>query len=181
MLALQDELGLSKDKNVKMDGLRLNPIRECINEKQFVLGYSATVSLNIDVSTEDKKLMPQIYALASRFEAETTEVNVHGTHPYVSDQRKKENFMKLFENTMEDVYFKAELYAKGCRRTLGPVMVMSDRPISMQNQPRPQPMMAYGGAAMAHRAAESASVEMEMPFGEGQKLSKTIHLQFRLD
>ena len=96
-----------------MDGLRLNPIRECINEKQFVLGYSATVSLNIDVSTEDKKLMPQIYALASRFEAETTEVNVHGTHPYVSDQRKKENFMKLFENTMEDAYFKAELYAKG--------------------------------------------------------------------
>ena len=86
MLALQDELGLSKDTNVKMDGLRLNPIRECINEKQFVLGYSATVSLNIDVSTEDKKLMPQIYALASRFEAETTEVNVHGTHPYVSDQ-----------------------------------------------------------------------------------------------
>ena len=93
-----------------------------------MLGYSATVSLNIDVSTEDKKLMPQIYALASRFEAETTEVNVHGTHPYVSDQRKKENFMKLFENTMEDAYFKAELYAKGCRRTLGPVMVMSDRP-----------------------------------------------------
>merc|ERR1712199_47253 len=46
--------------------------------------------------------------------AETTEVNVHGANPYVSDQKKKENFVKLFENTMEDAYFKAELYAKGC-------------------------------------------------------------------
>jgi len=188
MLALEDELGLSKDKNVKMDGLRLNPTREYNNEKKkhLVIGYSATVSLNIDVSTEDKKLIPQIYALASRFEAETTEVNVHGANPYVSDQKKKENFVKLFENTMEDAYFKAELYAKGCKRTLGPVMVMSDRPISVQNQPRPQPrgapkmMMARGGGDMAY-AAESASVEMEMPFGEGQKLSKTVHLQFRLD
>lgn len=188
MLALEDEFGLSKDKNVKMDGLRLNPTREYNSEKKkhLVIGYSATVSLNIDVSTEDKKLIPQIYALASRFEAETTEVNVHGANPYVSDQKKKENFVKLFENTMEDAYFKAELYAKGCKRTLGPVMVMSDRPISVQNQPRPQPrgapkmMMARGGGDMAY-AAESASVEMEMPFGEGQKLSKTVHLQFRLD
>ena len=97
----------------------------------------------------------------------------------------KENFVKLFENTMEDAYFKAELYAGGCKRSLGKVMVMSDRPIQVQDiSPRPfrgggqqKMMMARAGPAAAYSAD---AVEMEMPLGEGQKLSKTIHLQFQL-
>ncbi|QDZ18304.1 hypothetical protein HOP50_01g08100 [Chloropicon primus] len=187
MVALEDELGITKDKNLKMDNLRLHPIREYNNEKKksLVTGYSATVSLNIDVSTEDKKLVSQIYALASRFEAESTEVNVHGANPYVSDKKKKENFVKLFENTMEDAYFKAELYAKGCKRTLGPVMVMSDNPISVQNinpQPRggAQPRMMMAKSRGGAEAYAADAVEMEMPLGEGQKLTKRVHLQFQL-
>merc|ERR1712087_184365 len=191
MTALEDELGITK-KDLKTEHFNLNPIREYKQEngksKSYVVGYSASVTLVVDVSTEDKSLVPQIYALASRFEADQTEVNVNNARAYVSESLKKSSFVELFEDTMRDAYFKAELYAKGAKRTLGPIMVMSDKPISIQsiNPPRPEPM-ARGAKMMMARAGGPADAEeaysaapMEMTFGEGQRLTKHIHLQFHL-
>ena len=188
MTALEAELGVTK-KDLKTEHFNLNPIREYKQEsgksKSYVVGYSASVTLVVDVSTEDKALVPQIYALASRFEADQTEVNVNNARAYVSESLKKSSFVELFEDTMRDAYFKAELYAKGAKRTLGPIMVMSNKPISVQSidPPRPEPMR--GAKMMMARAGGPAdeaysAAPMEMTFGEGQRLTKHIHLQFHL-
>ena len=86
----------------------------------------------IDISTEDKKLVPQIYALSSRFEVENTEMNVYGAQAYVSDKKHKEHFAELFKLSMENARWKAEMYAEGAGRKLGAVMQMSDK-VSREN------------------------------------------------
>ena len=72
------------------ENINLHPIRHYKDNKSYVTGYSASMSLVIDISTEDKTLVPQIYALSSRFEAENTETNVYGANPYVSAKKQKE-------------------------------------------------------------------------------------------
>ena len=184
MTALADELNIGKQQ-LKTEHMNLNPLREYKDRKSYVIGYQASITLCIDVSTEDKTLVPQIHALASRFEADQVEVNVQGAQAYVSEAKQKDNFVDLFERTMEDARFKAELYARGAGRALGKVLVMSDRPIQVQNiNPQPRPMakamhMSARGAGDAEMASV-AHMEMEMPLGEGQKLSKVIHLQYEL-
>ena len=169
------------------ENINLHPIRHYKDNKSYVTGYSASMSLVIDISTEDKTLVPQIYALSSRFEAENTETNVYGANPYVSAKKQKENFEALFKLSMENAKWKAKLYAEGAERKLGAVMVMSDKPIQVQTiNPQPRNMrMARGGGpemAMAY-GAKAARVEdspMEMPMGEGQILKQFIHLQYQL-
>lgn len=186
MTALEDELSISS-KDLKLGNLNLHPVREYKNNKSYVIGYSASLGLKVDVSTEDKKLVPQISALASRFEGENTEVNIHGVNPYVSDKKQRESFEELFEKTMEDARFKAKLYAAGVDRKLGVVLVMSDKPLQVQSiDPNPAPMkkMMYsrGGGPEARAATMAMDMDnvMEMPLGEGQKLTKVIHLQYQL-
>lgn len=187
MVALEDELGIGK-KNLKMEHIDLHPIREYKDHKSYVIGYSASIQLVIDISTEDKKLVPQIYALSSRFEVENTEMNVYGAQAYVSDKKHKEHFAELFKLSMENARWKAEMYAEGAGRKLGAVMQMSDKPISVQTihhqQPRHNRMMAKRGGgpemAMAYGAKAGGMDEMEMPLGEGQILKQFINLQYEL-
>merc|ERR1711977_588520 len=96
---------------------------------------------------------------------------------------------KLYEEAMAKASRKARMYASGAGRELGPVMVMSDTPIAVnegssssssgdQNNARSAPMMQplYGALESDSAAPETNGFLV----GQGEKLTKTIYLEYKL-
>mmetsp|Transcript_14604 Transcript_14604/g.36961 ORF Transcript_14604/g.36961 Transcript_14604/m.36961 type:complete len:270 (+) Transcript_14604:1611-2420(+) len=184
--ALTLELGIPKH-NITTTNANLHPEVEYKSGHSRVLGYSCSLTIEVDVATMDKALVPSVYALASRFERDSTEMSVHGLRPYVSEMKRKQCFEDLFRLAMTDAKFKANLFALGAERALGKVLVISDEPIhsidlspepsvpsmrSMRRMARAETMMMDDGQMGTNLA--------EFPLGKGQKLTQTIHLKYQL-
>ena len=191
IIACVDELRVPND-GIATKYVSVHPVRKWetgSSNRSKVVGYTASSSIEVDVSTEDKTLVPKIYALASRFELmDGAELSVGGLRPYVSDELRKMNFEDLFASAMEDAKWKARLYAEAAGRPLGPVLVMSDKPIQVQAI-RPEMMprakaMAYGGEQMmmARGGAPGGHNDgpPEIQLGKGEKLKLYVHIQYQL-
>ena len=108
-------------------------------------------------------------------------VQVSNLSPYVSDELKETFEEELFSSCFANAQRKAELMAKGARRELGLIQVVSDRPIDVENadeypppSPFPETSLMYDAAPVSSRMGSS------LPLGKGQKLSKQIFLEYSL-
>jgi len=62
--------------NVTTSGLSLNPITNWTDGQSVVVGYKASSTVIVDVSTEDPGLLPKIYELALSFQSFDEDVQV---------------------------------------------------------------------------------------------------------
>lgn len=181
-LASLKELGIP-DANITTTALTLSPITNWTNGQSETVGYEARSSLEIEMSASGKLEAAIIKASQDNL-AEGVTVNVGAFRPYVSDERMLQLEQDLFDKAMADVTRKAEMFARGAQRTLGPVMRMSDSPMENEAPPvvlRPD-NFAMQRAMFADAelgAAPQAPPEMDVPLGM-HKLSKQIFLEYSL-
>jgi len=172
--------------NISTRSLRISPIQNWTDGQSTVIGYEVDQDLVLDVKTSDATLIPRIYQQVSAFlnnlESEAgLKVQVSNLSPYVSDELKETFEEELFSSCFANAQRKAELMAKGARRELGLIQVVSDRPIDVENadeypppSPFPETSLMYDAAPVSSRMGSS------LPLGKGQKLSKQIFLEYSL-
>lgn len=175
--------------NVTTSGLSLNPITNWTDGQSVVVGYKASSTVIVDVSTEDPGLLPKIYELALSFQSfdEDVQVSVQNFNPYVSDELKDAMEQELFDSAMARATKRALMFAKGAGRSLGPVIRMSDSPLSEDSiSDPPQPLYSnFDNNARAVFAAPEADMGAGdngagISLGKGQKLQKSVYLVYSL-
>ncbi|WZN64235.1 DUF541 domain-containing protein [Chloropicon roscoffensis] len=181
-LASLKELGIP-DANITTTALTLSPITNWTNGQSETVGYEARSSLEIEMSASGKLEAAIIKASQDNL-AEGVTVNVGAFRPYVSEERMLQLEQDLFDKAMADVTRKAEMFARGAQRTLGPVMRMSDSPMENEAPPvvlRPDNFAMqramFADAELGGAAPQAP--EMDVPLGM-HKLSKQIYLEYSL-
>merc|ERR1711977_241017 len=159
----------------------------------FIEGELGIPLENMTITTAISNIgaLPKLYEeVASYGGGGSVVVSVYGFDPYISDELRDYLEEELFEQAMAKASRKARMYASGAGRELGPVMVMSDTPIAVnegsssssssgdQNNARSAPMMQplYGALESDSAAPETNGFLV----GQGEKLTKTIYLENKL-
>jgi uncharacterized protein YggE len=178
----------------------ISPIYNYSDGVNEVIGYEVSNNIKIVTAISNIGALPKLYEEVASFgggsgsgsaEAEvgggSVVVSVYGFDPFISDELKDYLEEELFEQAMAKASRKARMYASGAGRELGPVMVMSDTPIAAnegssssgdQNNVRSAPMMQplYGALESDSAAPETNGFLV----GQGEKLTKTIYLEYKL-
>jgi uncharacterized protein YggE len=198
---IEGELGIPLE-NMTTTTMDISPIYNYSDGVNEVIGYEVSNNIKIVTAISNIGALPKLYEEVASFgggsgsgsaeaEAEvgggSVVVSVYGFDPFISDELKDYLEEELFEQAMAKASRKARMYASGAGRELGPVMVMSDTPIAAnegssssgdQNNVRSAPMMQplYGALESDSAAPETNGFLV----GQGEKLTKTIYLEYKL-
>merc|ERR1711959_256385 len=187
---IEGELGIPLENmtTTTMDISAIYNYSDGVNE---VIGYEVSNNIKIITAISNIGALPKLYEeVASYGGGGSVVVSVYGFDPYISDELRDYLEEELFEQAMAKARRKARMYASGAGRELGPVMVMSDTPIAVnegsssssssgdQNNARSAPMMQplYGALESDSAAPETNGFLV----GQGEKLTKTIYLEYKL-
>eukprot|EP00216_Chloropicon_sp_CCMP2111_P001656 CAMPEP_0198238686 /NCGR_PEP_ID=MMETSP1446-20131203/4286_1 /TAXON_ID=1461542 ORGANISM="Unidentified sp, Strain CCMP2111" /NCGR_SAMPLE_ID=MMETSP1446 /ASSEMBLY_ACC=CAM_ASM_001112 /LENGTH=742 /DNA_ID=CAMNT_0043921153 /DNA_START=352 /DNA_END=2578 /DNA_ORIENTATION=+ len=193
--ALETEAGVPR-ANISTSSVDLSTMRNYSDGSSRIVGYRAStdVTLDVAVSPSDPNAtaandqgasIAQIYAVASSFQEDGSDVNVYGFNPYVSDELRQQYETQLFDMALSNAKSKASTLARGVEMDLGPVLTISDRDIGIEST---------GGSAgndfpaefdsrtsqKALLAAPSTGDATGYPLGKGQKLSKKVFMEYQL-
>merc|ERR1711977_84058 len=187
---IEGELGIPLE-NMTTTTMDISPIYNYSDGVNEVIGYEVSNSIKIITAISNIGALPKLYEeVASYGGGGSVVVSVYGFDPYISDELRDYLEEELFEQAMAKASRKARMYASGAGRELGPVMVMSDTPIAVnegsssssssgdQNNARSAPMMQplYGALESDSAAPETNGFLV----GQGEKLTKTIYLEYKL-
>merc|ERR1711977_171405 len=187
---IEGELGIPLE-NMTTTTMDISPIYNYSDGVNEVIGYEVSNNIKIITAISNIGALPKLYEeVASYGGGGSVVVSVYGFDPYISDELRDYLEEELFEQAMAKASRKARMYASGAGRELGPVMVMSDTPIAVnegsssssssgdQNNARSAPMMQplYGALESDSAAPETNGFLV----GQGEKLTKTIYLEYKL-
>merc|ERR1711977_269534 len=185
---IEGELGIPLE-NMTTTTMDISPIYNYSDGVNEVIGYEVSNNIKIITAISNIGALPKLYEeVASYGGGGSVVVSVYGFDPYISDELRDYLEEELFEQAMAKARRKARMYASGAGRELGPVMVMSDTPIAVnegsssgdQNNARSAPMMQplYGDS---YSDSYSDAPETNgFLVGQGEKLTKTIYLEYKL-
>merc|ERR1711977_185058 len=185
---IEGELGIPLE-NMTTTTMDISPIYNYSDGVNEVIGYEVSNNIKIITAISNIGALPKLYEeVASYGGGGSVVVSVYGFDPYISDELRDYLEEELFEQAMAKASRKARMYASGAGRELGPVMVMSDTPIAVnegsssgdQNNARSAPMMQplYGDSySDSYSDAPETSGFL---VGQGEKLTKTIYLEYKL-
>merc|ERR1739848_730144 len=185
---IEGELGIPLE-NMTTTTMDISPIYNYSDGVNEVIGYEVSNNTKIVTAISNIGALPKLYEeVASYGGGGSVVVSVYGFDPYISDELRDYLEEELFEQAMAKASRKARMYASGAGRELGPVMVMSDTPIAVnegsssgdQNNARSAPMMQplYGDSySDSYSDAPETSGFL---VGQGEKLTKTIYLEYKL-
>merc|ERR1711977_182583 len=185
---IEGELGIPLE-NMTTTTMDISPIYNYSDGVNEVIGYEVSNNIKITTAISNIGALPKLYEeVASYGGGGSVVVSVYGFDPYISDELRDYLEEELFEQAMAKASRKARMYASGAGRELGPVMVMSDTPIAVnegsssgdQNNARSAPMMQplYGDS---YSDSYSDAPETNgFLVGQGEKLTKTIYLEYKL-
>merc|ERR1711977_498447 len=185
---IEGELGIPLE-NMTTTTMDISPIYNYSDGVNEVIGYEVSNNIKITTAISNIGALPKLYEeVASYGGGGSVVVSVYGFDPYISDELRDYLEEELFEQAMAKASRKARMYASGAGRELGPVMVMSDTPIAVnegsssgdQNNARSAPMMQplYGDSySDSYSDAPETSGFL---VGQGEKLTKTIYLEYKL-
>merc|ERR1711977_789752 len=185
---IEGELGIPLE-NMTTTTMDISPIYNYSDGVNEVIGYEVSNNIKIITAISNIGALPKLYEeVASYGGGGSVVVSVYGFDPYISDELRDYLEEELFEQAMAKASRKARMYASGAGRELGPVMVMSDPPIAVnegsssgdQNNARSAPMMQplYGDS---YSDSYSDAPETNgFLVGQGEKLTKTIYLEYKL-
>merc|ERR1711977_428477 len=146
---IEGELGIPLE-NMTTTTMDISPIYNYSDGVNEVIGYEVSNNIKITTAISNIGALPKLYEeVASYGGGGSVVVSVYGFDPYISDELRDYLEEELFEQAMAKASRKARMYASGAGRELGPVMVMSDTPIAVnegsssgdQNNARSAPMM----------------------------------------
>merc|ERR1712072_1039494 len=187
---IEGELGIPLE-NMTTTTMDISPIYNYSDGVNEVIGYEVSNNIKIVTAISNIGALPKLYEeVASYGGGGSVVVSVYGFDPYISDELRDYLEEELFEQAMAKARRKARMYASGAGRELGPVMLMSDTPIAVnegsssssssgdQNNARSAPMMQplYGALESDSAAPETNGFLV----GQGEKLTKTIYLEYKL-
>merc|ERR1739847_251513 len=185
---IEGELGIPLE-NMTTTTMDISPIYNYSDGVNEVIGYEVSNNIKIITAISNIGALPKLYEeVASYGGGGSVVVSVYGFDPYISDELRDYLEEELFEQAMAKASRKARMYASGAGRELGPVMVMSDTPIAVNegssssssgdqnNAPMMQPLYGDSYSDSYSDAPETNGFLV----GQGEKLTKTIYLEYKL-
>jgi len=189
---IEGELGIPL-ANMTTTAMSIDPIYNYSDSYAGAIGYSVYNSIDISTAASNLDALPKLYEAVGAFGSSENgvTVSVSGFDPYVSDELRNALEETLFEQAMAKASRKAQMYAKGAGRALGPIMVMSDTPIEATGSSPPPAYFDKQQESLSLRAGNSNFFAEAPPaldgtqsngflLGEGEKLSYTVYLEYKL-
>jgi len=168
--------------------------------EEGVVGYEVYSELTLDIAADKVDVLPKIYEAVASHNSIDELITMEVTYfdPYVSDELKAVLDEQLFAETFAEAETKAEMYASAAGRTLGSILVLSDSPIGTEADAEDDyysdsyydsydsystdssGAFASATGAFGSLSGDDVSASIGFQLGEGQKLWKTIFVEYEL-
>lgn len=185
---IEGEIGIPL-QNITTTGVQINPLYNYSNSPAIVVGYEVTNDLELHSSADNTGALPKLYEVAASVNspADNITASVFGFNPYISDELREASEEALFEKAMAKASKRAQMYAAGAERDLGPVTVMSDTPIHVEGSSSSSSSWGDLGSPPPEGMERAVYADAPSPsnaggflLGKGQKLSKTLYFEYLL-